>query len=111
YIEARCLFFCLEVRNPTPAAQLRGVRVALTNVERLENGSWAGRGFGGSLRLRWAKDATDAAFGPRDVAHLDKFYVDVVSTDEHFNSVLIKQEMRWQSDEHLFDQPGTYRLT
>ncbi len=27
FIEARCLFFCLQVHNPTPGAQLRGVRV------------------------------------------------------------------------------------
>jgi hypothetical protein len=92
YIEAKCLFFCVQIHNPRPAAQLRGVRVSLINVERLENGIWVDRGMTGSLRLRWAKELANL-FAPRDIEYSDKCYVDIVSVDEHHNKVLIKQEI------------------
>jgi hypothetical protein len=110
FIETTSLFFHVQVSNRSPYTLAPGVRVELTNVEREENDTFVGRGFGTSLPLRWSKGIR-SGFDPRDIPRLAPYLIDVVSVDAYSNKVVIKAEEQWQSDEHLFDAPGTYRLT
>jgi hypothetical protein len=112
WVKTDSLWFRVQPKNVRPSRLVRGVRVFLTNAEALRGGAFSDIGFGTQRQVRWANDEV-TPFEPRDLHHLEKQYVDVLSVDDVHNKVFIKWPAlpRWLAYEKLFESPGVYRLT
>jgi hypothetical protein len=107
-----CRFFRVELVSLSEKAHR--CRVFLRHIEFMDRGTFSETFYDGSLPLRWASVPDNVeAFAPRDICtSLTPQYVDVLSTDAHFNAI----QMKWPPptyivNENLFKQRGVYRLT
>jgi hypothetical protein len=103
-------FFSVQVVNKSATKRLDGVRVELTDVEVMKNGLFHPAGFGETLTLAWAKHEPDG-FVDRDIPSLGKYFANVISVNGVWNRIWIKCKTQYQTDQHLFREPGLYRLT
>jgi len=112
WVETESIWFKLQPRNNRPTRVIHGVRVFLTNVQTLHNQNFSDVGFGTQRQIRWSND-DETPFEPRDIHHLEKQYIDMLSVDDVHNKPFVKWPAlpRWISYEKLFDAPGIYRLS
>jgi hypothetical protein len=104
------VFYRFEVRNPKPNTIALGCRPKLIDVEkRNDNDRWESR-FGDTLALRWAA-SQGQEYEAKDITGSDRFFVDVISVDPHFNKVDLKDRQKLLIYQNLFKDPGIYRLT
>jgi hypothetical protein len=108
--QAPSRWFRVRVHNPERAVRVMGCSVALVRVEYWVNFCYVDTGFAVPQKLRWS-ETHDAPYGPRDIAHAESAYVDLISLDPVHNKVLVKWPENWIANERLFENVGDYRLT
>jgi len=69
----------------------------------MKNGKYEEVGFGTSQLLRWSNQK-GGEFDPKDISHLARFQVDVLSVDAEHQRIFVKwRPPEWQVNEKLFD--------
>jgi hypothetical protein len=111
WVETDSRWFKPQIQNTSPVKTARQVRVYLTNVEMMKNGKYEEVGFGTSQLLRWSNQK-GGEFDPKDISHLARFQVDVLSVDAEHQRIFVKwRPPEWQVNEKLFDAPSQDRKT
>jgi hypothetical protein len=83
----------------------------LTSIEYSPDGKdFESTGFANSQPLRWAETDGDE-HASRNIVPLQRCYVDVLSVDPIYKSILMKWPDAWIANEDIFTRHGLYRLT
>ncbi len=107
--DAECIFVRVMVRNPSPSDAVLGCTATLLDILRQDDdGSLVPTIYSDTLALRWAAREPTTEFQPINIPPKSRVFIDLLSVDEVFNTILVKWPMNLISNSHIFDGAGTF---
>ena len=109
-VQGDAIYVRFQVKNPKPNTLVKGCRAYLRNIEFYKDGKFDRTSYSDTQKIRWAAQSDDG-LGKIEIPYFGDFFVDLLSTDDHYHKVFVKWDSDLLVNVDIFDQAGVYRFS